>query len=127
MAVIIYNNTEMRNALNKITFKYVVDSINMQINIAKQFKYKYIVVDVPLLYEAKMENICDYVIAVIAEDEEKIARICERDKITEDDAKKRLRSQNSNEFFAKKADFVVYNNGSFEELENSLKEIIEKI
>ena len=79
------------------------------------------------MYEAKLENICDYVIAILADENEKIFRICERDCLSEEQAEKRLEIQNSNEFFEKNADFVIYNNTSMEKLENSLKEIIERI
>lgn len=123
----IYKNKEKRRALNRLTFKYVVDDINEQIKEAEKQDYKYIGIDVPLLYEAKMEKICDYVIAVVAEDQKKINRICQRDNITEELAKERLKIQNDNEFFVKKADFVIHNDGTLEKLETSLKEIIDKI
>lgn len=127
IAKIIYQDKEKRKALNNLTFKYVVDDINKQLNEIEKSNYKYIGIDVPLLYEAKMEKICDYVIAVVAEDQKKINRICKRDNITEELAKERLKIQNDNEFFAKKADFVIHNDGTLEKLENSLKEIIDKI
>lgn len=128
IASIIYSDREKKRALNKLTFKYVVDDINKQIGeLLKSSQYEYLGIDVPLLYEAKMEKICDYVIAVVAEDKEKVSRICRRDNISEELAKKRLEIQNNNEFFVSKADFVIYNDGSLEKLEKSLKEIIDKI
>lgn len=127
VASMIYNNEEKRNSLNKLTFQYVVDEITNQIEEERKQNYDYIGIDVPLLYEAKMEKLCDCVIAVVAEDDEKIARICKRDNISPQLAKQRLEIQNNNEFFVKKANFVIYNDGSMERLENSLKEIIEKI
>jgi len=127
IASIIYKSKEKRRALNKLTFKYVVEDITNQIDHVKNLNYTYLGIDVPLLYEAKMEKICDYVIAVVAEDKDKIKRICNRDNISEELAKKRLEIQNNNEFFAKKADFVIHNDGSIEKLEKILKETIDKI
>lgn len=127
IATIIYNDKDKRKALNKLTFEYVVNAINDKISEIKPNDYDYIGIDVPLLYEAKMEMLCDIVIAVVAEDEEKISRICKRDNISRELVLQRLKIQNSNEFFAKKADFVVHNSGSLTDLEKSLKEIIEKI
>lgn len=127
IAKIIYNNNEKREALNRLTFQYVVDDINNQIRELENQDYDYIGIDVPLLYEAKMEKICDYVVAVVAEDKKKIARICQRDNISEELARERLKIQNDNEFFVKKADFVIYNDGTIEKLEKSLKEIVDKI
>lgn len=127
IARIIYNDNEKRKKLNLLTFKYVVDDIGKQIKDVQGSNYSYIAIDVPLLYEAKMEKICDKVIAVIAEDKEKILRICMRDNISEELARQRLHIQNDNEFFVKKADFVIHNDGTIDKLEKSLKEIIEKI
>lgn len=127
IAKIIYNNHEKRKKLNELTFKYVTKEIRNQIIIAKKDKFDYIVIDVPLLYEAKIEEICDKVIAVIAEDKKKIIRICIRDNISKDSAIKRLQIQNDNKFFIKKADEIIYNNGTMISLEKSLKEIIKKI
>ena len=127
IATLIYKSDEKRNELNKLTFQYVVKEIIKEIEENKVKNFDYIGIDVPLLYEAKMESLCDYVIAVIAEDEEKILRICKRDNITPEMAMKRLEIQNNNEFFIKNSDFIIYNNGSLKKLENSLKEIIEKI
>lgn len=127
VAKIIYNDNEKRKALNLLTFKYVVYDIEKQIRDVQSSNYKYIAIDVPLLYEAKMENICDKVIAVVAEDKEKVLRICMRDNIDEKLARQRLQIQNNNEFFVKKADFVIHNDGTIDKLEKSLKEIIEKI
>lgn len=127
VAKIIYNNHDKRKALNALTFKYVVDDINKQIDSLQNSNYDYVAIDVPLLYEAKMEKICDKVVAVVAEDKEKILRICMRDNIGEELARQRLKIQNNNEFFVKKADFVIRNEGTIDNLEKSLKEIIEEI
>lgn len=127
VAKIIYTTKSKRQELNKITFKYVVEEINKMIEDIKQSDVDFLAIDVPLLYEANMENVCDYVIAVVAEDEEKIARICKRDGIDKEVAKKRLEIQNNNSFFVKRADFVIHNDKSISKLEKSLKEIINKI
>lgn len=127
VANIIYNNHDKREALNLLTFKYVVDDINNQLLGLRKSNFDYIVIDVPLLYEAKMERICDRVIAVIAEDTEKISRICMRDSISENMARQRLGIQNDNDFFVERADFVIHNDGTKENLKRVLKEIIEKI
>ena len=127
VAKIIYTTKNKRQELNKLTFKYVVQEINKKIEVLKNSSADLLAIDVPLLYEAKMENVCDYVIAVVAEDKEKIDRICKRDGIDKETAEKRLKIQNNNSFFVKQADFVIYNDKSIASLEKSLKEIINKI
>ncbi len=127
VAHIIYTNKTKRKALNKLTFKYVADEILAKIEKLKKDNTKLVAIDVPLLYEAKMEDVCDKVIAVIANDKEKIARICLRDGIDEETAKQRLEIQNANSFFVKRADFVIKNDKTIDNLANSLKEILDKL
>lgn len=128
VAAIIYNDSKKREELNKLTFKYVAQDICNQVINLRNSSYDYVVIDIPLLYEAKMENICDKVIAVIADDREKILRICSRDNISEELARQRLDIQNNNDFFIGKSDFVVHNNGmSIDDLKKSLEEIVNKL
>lgn len=127
VAEIIFANDDKREALNRLTFKYVAIEMFKQLESFKNENADIIAIDIPLLYEAKMEDMCDIVIAVIAKDEEKIARICKRDGTTEEVAMKRLGIQNDNEFFLDKADYVINNDKSISNLENSLKEIMDKI
>lgn len=127
VASIIFADNKKRNELNKLTFKYVAEEMAKKVAGYKEEGASIIAIDVPLLYEAKMEDTCNYVIAVVAADEEKISRICKRDGIKPEVARKRLEIQNSNSFFIQKADFVINNDKSFDNLENSLKEIMNKI
>lgn len=119
---IIYNNNEKRQKLNELTFIYVVDEIKNKIHQTKNKDY--IVIDAPLLYESGLSEICDFVIAVIADKSRQLKRIIKRDSISEDIAKKRLDIQNTNEFFIKKSQKVINNNTSIEELEKNIEEIL---
>lgn len=122
LANIIYNNNEKREKLNELTFIYVVDEIKNRIKTIENKDY--IIIDAPLLYESKLDGICDFVIAVIADKDNQLKRITKRDDIPEDIAKKRLEIQNSNDFFIKKSEKVIYNDSTFEELEKKIEEIL---
>lgn len=119
---IIYNNKEKREKLNELTFIYVVDEIKNKINQTKNKDY--IVIDAPLLYESGLSEICDLVIAVIADRDRQLKRITKRDSISEDIAKKRLDIQNTNDYFIKKSQKVINNNTSIEDLEKNIDEIL---
>ena len=90
LADIIYNDNEKRETLNKITFMYVVKEIKDNINKLKN--QELIVIDAPLLYESKLDQICDLVIGIIASKEDKIKRICKRDSISEQIARKKIKN-----------------------------------
>lgn len=121
LADIIYEDEEKRRQLNKLTFIHVVDEIKKKINKLKDKEL--IVIDAPLLFESNLNQVCDFVIGVIAKEEDKIERICNRDKVDEETAKKRLQIQNSNEYIKENADYLLYNDEDIVKLEAEVKKI----
>ena len=105
---IIFNDDEMRNRLNALTNKYVVDKIKKQI---KQTKCEFLVMDIPLLFESGLNRECNYIIAVLSDETKQIERICKRDKTTKEDAMARLKKQPNNEFYKEHSDFIIVNEG----------------
>lgn len=107
LAGIIFSNKQKREELNKITYKHIAKRIREE---AKKEKQKDIIIDAPLLIETKLNEICDIVISVIANQDIKISRICKRDNIDENTAKLRINSQFSDEVYIKKSDYILVNN-----------------
>lgn len=107
LAGIIFTNKHKREELNKITYKYIAKKIQDE---AQKEKQKDIIIDAPLLIETKLNEICDVVISIIAEEEVKIRRICKRDNIDEKTAKQRINSQLSDETYIKNSNYVLINN-----------------
>ena len=120
LANIIFEDDKKRAELNRLTFIHVVDEIKHRINTLNK---KIIVVNAPLLYESNLNQICDFVIAVIADRNKQINRIMKRDNITKEEAEKRLNIQNTNEFFIDNAEYILYNNESAEKLEEQISKI----
>lgn len=82
-----------------------------------------IIFDIPLLYETKMEYLCDRIVVVGVEKSEQIARVISRDGSSEELAKKIIESQMSLEDKIKRADIVIINDGSLEELKGKVIEV----
>lgn len=122
LASIIYEDDTKREELNKLTFIYVVDEIKNCINKLKNKKL--IVIDAPLLFESDLDKICDSVIGVIASEQEKIERICARDNITKDEAKKRLDIQKDNKYIEENADYIIYNDENIIRLKEEIKKLM---
>lgn len=120
LASIIYEDDKKREELNKLTFIYVVDEIKKRIN---KIKKKIIVVNAPLLFESNLDQVCDFVIAIIAERKVQIKRIMKRDNIQEDEAEKRLNMQNTDDFYIENADYIIHNKGDIKDIEKQLKDI----
>ena len=123
IAEIIYSDSNKREKLNSLTYQYVVDEIKAQVEDKKEAKN--IVIDAPLLFESRLDKVCDFTIGVIADTETKIRRICYRDKTNEETARARLKIQKDNEYYKKNADYIINNNGKIEEID--LEELCIKI
>ena len=69
LADIIFLDKKQKEKIDKLTQKYVVDEIKKQV---KESKNKLVLLDVPLLFETKLNEICDITIGVIADKKQKI-------------------------------------------------------
>ena len=88
-------------------------------------EYKYIVIDAPLLIETGLNMIVNEVWVVCADFLTRVDRIVLRDKISPEDAKKRLQSQTNQDELINFADIVIDNdNVSLFELE---REVLSKL
>lgn len=126
LADIVFLNRAEKEKLDDLTFEYVVEKIKKELEANQNLDYQYIILDVPLLFESKLDKLCDYTIGVIAPQTEKIKRICKRDKLSKEKALQRLNSQPNDEFFAKNCDIVI-NNKNKEETIKMVNEIMLKL
>lgn len=88
---IVFNDKEKLLKLNDITHKLVRRRIEEIIETNTQ--YNCIVIDAPLLYEAKLMSICTKCWLVTADESVRLKRVMLRDGITEERAKERFRNQ----------------------------------
>lgn len=121
LAEIIYSDDNKRNVLNNCTFKYIVNSIKTKLQNIRNCDF--IIIDAPLLFESKLNELCDVIIGVIAKREIQIDRIMKRDNINFEHAEKRIQSQKNNDFYIQNCDRIIQNNGDI----NLVKKEIEKL
>ena len=122
LAEIVYNNSQKRELLNNLTYIYVGNEIKHMVKLTKK---QNVIIDVPLLFESGLDKICDFTIAVLADEKTKVERICKRDGIDESIAKSRLSIQEKIEYYKTRADYILENNGNLNEI--NLEEICTKI
>ena len=82
------------------------------------------VVEVPLLFEAAMEDVFDATVAVIASDPIREERLRERGQAGLEGREERQLDQDEK---GRKADHVIRNEGSIEELESKVKEVMDRV
>ncbi|MDU1910512.1 dephospho-CoA kinase [Fusobacterium sp.] len=113
-----FENKELLNKLNGIIHPQVIEIF---VKKKKEISESSIVIfDIPLLYEAEMENLCDKIVVVYIKKELQIERVIERDKNIRELAEKIINAQMSLEEKAKRADIVINNNGTLEDLKNQV-------
>lgn len=74
--------------------------------------HKLVVVDVPLLFESKLESYFQEIMVVYVPGDEQLERLMKRDNLSEEEAKKRLEAQMDIEDKKKRADILIDNSGS---------------
>ncbi|MBC7075202.1 MAG: dephospho-CoA kinase [Syntrophomonadaceae bacterium] len=113
---IVFNNRQYLQKLNEITHPRVKEMFK---NSLKEIKEKnpdaVVVLEIPLLYEAGLEKICDEVWVVWVNRENQIRRLMAREGIDREEAVKRIEAQLPLDEKARRADFVIDNNKNVQE------------
>lgn len=121
---IIINDTNMKAKLEKLVHPFVKDYIYNELLMNPLKKY---VLDVPLLFESKMDVICDKLVFIDIAANVQNQRLIGRNTMPVKDAKQLENSILDNEIKKNKCDFIVSNNGSLEELERQVDDLINQI
>ena len=110
--------------LNTISHKYVVEEMMKRAADFEDKGKRYVIFDAPLLFEAGADKYCSFIICVIADKEVRTGRIVNRDGITKEQAGTRIASQRKDSVLVERSDFVIENNGSLDDLKESVKNVI---
>lgn len=124
LAGIVFSDKDELKKYENIIFPYIISSINEKIGVYKNKMYNYILLDAPTLFESKADRLCDIIVSVIADKDIRLERILKRDSIDVCEAESRLNSQGNDDFYIKKSDYVIKNNGSLSELEKNATDVI---
>ena len=121
---LIFKNSAAKLILNQISHPIILEEMKRQIS---SYKDGLIFIEVPLLYEAKLEGLCDKVICVFLSKKLQVERLIEREGIDEDYALAKIHSQM--DLYMKKslADYVIDSKGSFDETKAQVINIINEI
>ncbi len=122
---IIFSDPQAKAALEALIHPFVIAKIEEFIQGRQDEKLVFL--DIPLLFEVHLEYLCDKVVVVDVSLKNQIDRLKERDGIDEEYAKKIIKSQMPLEQKVKKADYVIDNNGSIEELKDQVEKVIEQL
>ena len=117
---LVFSCDKARQKLNNLLHPLLKEEIKCILNNAL---LPIAIIDAALIFEAKLNSLCDTVWLVYADVETRKRRIMRRNSLSEIEALDRIRSQKSDDFYFEHADVIINNNGS----ENDLKKKVEDL
>ncbi len=125
----VFANKSELQILNSLTHPEVRKEIFRRILTCWLHFEQICVLDVPLLFEAGMNKMCAKTICVICNEEIQLQRLMERNpELSKEDCVNRIRNQLGNKERASKADIVLKNDGTldqlYDELDNGVNAIV---
>ena len=125
LAEIIFHDPTARERLNAIVHPHVRRLAAASEVYAKPGQI--IVQVVPLLFETDYDKLCDASVLVVAPDDQRIARIMQRDGLSEEQVRARMASQIDPAEARPRATYVIENDGNFEKLKERTREVYEEL
>ncbi len=124
---IVFNDSKKLKTLNRLTHPFVLEAINKEIKKLTDLKEKIIVLDIPLLFEAKMDYLANLTMLVYVDSQTQIKRLMERDKCDKELALKKINSQMSLDAKIELSDIIINNDKSTEETIKQLDQILKQL
>ncbi len=127
MAEIVFRDPQKLEKLETLLHPFVLREIeSMYQKASRQKNCPLFAAEIPLLFEIGAEDFFDHVVTVIADEKKCKTRLASIGS-SPHDYERRMQRQLSPEAKAKKADFVLINNGSFEDLEKQVQSLFQTL
>lgn len=124
---IITSDDVARSALERFVHPEVTKLVQFKIVQAEQDGERFVLVEVPLLFELGIQDRFDVVVLISAKRELQIQRLMERDNISKKEAKDLLDVQMTDDEKIQKADFIIKNDDNIKKLMKSVELFYKKV
>lgn len=114
------DESELR-ILNKIVHKYIKKEIEDRLGSSSVSA-----IDGAVIIGSDIEDMCGFLVGVIAPRKLRMERLKKRDGISEEEIKRRMDAQPDDDFYIKRCKYIIKNDGSCD-LENEVKKILEDV
>ena len=118
---IIFHDEKAKKQLEGIIHPYVIKKLKQAIQSCQD---SVIFLDIPLLYERHLEYLCDEIMVVYLSEEKQLERLMKRDHIDQDYARVIMNNQISIEEKKKRAQIIIDNNGTIDQLYDQLNQFV---
>ncbi len=121
---IIFHEPAKRKILNDIMHPAIRQEMLTQRDAYLEAGQKHVVMDIPLLFESKLQHFVERILVVSVSEEVQLRRLMERNQLSKDDALARMHSQLPMSVKEKSAHAVIYNNENIQQTEEQLIKIL---
>ena len=119
----VFGNPEELKRLNAIVHPYMFEIVKERIDDCRHKGIKVVILEAALLFEAEWTSLVDEVWVVTADETNVVKRTMARAGLPEEHVRSRIRSQMQGEARIRRAQVVIYNEGSVEDLQKKVKEL----
>ena len=123
LSALVFSDKAAIEKLNAIIHPLVKQHMEDQLTACRKQGAQIVILDVPLLFEASMQNMGDMVACVVAPEEVQIARMASRNGYTREEALSRIRNQMPVSEKARLSDVVIDTNKPLTELQKEIERL----
>lgn len=125
---LVFSDSNKLSKLNSITHPAIYSIIEKAI-LEENAKgnSKAIVIDAPLLKQIELDKLCDIIIVVTSDIENRIKRIMNRDDITYENTRNRMLIQEAESYYIENATKIFNNDGTIEDLYKEINKYVDEL
>lgn len=123
LGALVFSDAEKLAQLNAITHPAIISEIRQLLD---RTDTVITVLDAPLLFQSGLEDACTATVGFLADESLRIQRIMDRDGLDEEGARRRIASQPDDDYFRKRATYIIENNGDVNEVYAKLDAILKE-
>jgi dephospho-CoA kinase len=127
LANVIFKDESARERLNALLHPLITDRVRAKLDAFRAQGRAAALLDVPLLFETGMDRLADAVVCVTAPEETRVRRVCRRDRLTREEALRRIRSQNPSAVTESLSDYVLSTDAPYALTRRRARELWQKI
>lgn len=123
---LVFSNAESLKKIEKIIHPLIYNKIKRFITICREQGERFVVLEIPLLFEKNYDKNCDVVIVVASSLELQKARALKREGMTQEKLTNIINIQMNMELKLQKADHIIYNDPGSPSVEQQTEDILKK-
>lgn len=121
---LVFENKDEMARLDSIMHPIIIEAIKGEIS---KFDDGIIFLDIPLLFEASCDTLCDKVVVIYVTRDMQIKRLINRNNMSQDEALRRIEAQMPIDKKKDMASYVINNMGSIDDMKRAIDSLLEEM